>query len=138
VVYTIIVISKTETFGRLVSSSSSSSSGGICSHACSLVHSELSWWGLKSSLHLHVAHTHYCSHYSVSSPYQSIQRPFCRTAQLVEHPVQQARNSTGQAPSCHSEPRVGGAPPLKLHSWHRIFASYALHSDRRTASASAI
>jgi hypothetical protein len=34
------------------------------SPACSLVHSELSWWGLKSFLHLHVAHTHYGSHYS--------------------------------------------------------------------------
>jgi hypothetical protein len=33
-------------------------------YACGLVHSELSWWGLKSSLHLHVAHTHYGSHYS--------------------------------------------------------------------------
>jgi hypothetical protein len=47
-------------FGRLDSSSSS----GIYSYACSLVHSELSWWGLKSSLHLRVAHTHYGSHYS--------------------------------------------------------------------------
>jgi hypothetical protein len=46
--------------GRLDSSSSS----GIDSYACSLVHSELSWWGLKSSLHLHVGHTHYGSHYS--------------------------------------------------------------------------
>jgi hypothetical protein len=50
-------------FGRLDSSSS-----GIHSFACSLVHSELSWWGVKSSLHLHVAHMHYCSHYSVRSP----------------------------------------------------------------------
>jgi hypothetical protein len=49
-------------FGRLDSSSSSSS--GIYSYACSLVHSELSWWGIKSFLHLHVAHTHYGSHYS--------------------------------------------------------------------------
>jgi hypothetical protein len=46
-------------FGRL-----DSSSNGIYSYACSLVHSEQSWWGLKSSLHLHVAHTHYGSHYS--------------------------------------------------------------------------
>jgi hypothetical protein len=37
-----------------------------------LVHSELSWWGLKSSLHLRVAHMHYCSHYSVGSPYQVV------------------------------------------------------------------
>jgi hypothetical protein len=41
----------------------------IHSYACSLVHSELSCRGLKSSLHLHVAHTHYGSHYSVRSPY---------------------------------------------------------------------
>jgi hypothetical protein len=33
----------------------------------SLVHSELSWWGLKRSVHLHVAHTHHGSHYSVRS-----------------------------------------------------------------------
>jgi hypothetical protein len=46
----------------------SSSSSGIYSYACSLVHSELSWWGLKSYLQLHVAHMHYCSHYSVRSP----------------------------------------------------------------------
>jgi hypothetical protein len=46
------------------------SSSGIPSYACSLVQSELSWWGLKSSLHLHVAHMHYGSHYSVRSPYQ--------------------------------------------------------------------
>jgi hypothetical protein len=26
----------------------------------------------------------------------------------VEHPVQQTRNGTAQARSCHSEPRVGG------------------------------
>jgi hypothetical protein len=26
----------------------------------------------------------------------------------VEHPVQQTRNGTAQAPSCHSEPRVEG------------------------------
>jgi hypothetical protein len=39
-------------FGRLDSSSSSSS--GIHSYACSLVHSELSW-GLRCSLHSHVA-----------------------------------------------------------------------------------
>jgi hypothetical protein len=31
-----------------------------------------------------------------------------RNSDVVEHPVQQTRNSTGQAPSCHSEPRVGG------------------------------
>jgi hypothetical protein len=43
-------------FGQLDSSSSSDI------YAC-LVYSELSWWGLKSSLHLHVAHTHYGSHY---------------------------------------------------------------------------
>jgi hypothetical protein len=43
--------------GRLDSSNSS----GMHSYACSLVHSELSWWGLKSSLHLHVAHIHYGS-----------------------------------------------------------------------------
>jgi hypothetical protein len=30
---------------------------GIHSYACSLVHSELSWWELCGSLHLHVAHT---------------------------------------------------------------------------------
>jgi hypothetical protein len=34
--------------------------------ARSLVHSELSWWGLKSSLHLHAAHMHYGGHYSFS------------------------------------------------------------------------
>jgi hypothetical protein len=28
---------------------------------------ELNWWGLKSSLHLKVAHTHYGSHYSFTS-----------------------------------------------------------------------
>jgi hypothetical protein len=33
----------------------------------SLVHSELSWWEFKTSLHLHVAHTHNGSHYSVRS-----------------------------------------------------------------------
>jgi hypothetical protein len=40
-------------FGRLDSSSSSSSGSGIHSYACScsLVHSKLSWWGLKFSLH---------------------------------------------------------------------------------------
>jgi hypothetical protein len=40
------------------------------SYDCSLVHSELSWWGLKRSLHLqlHVAHMHHCSHYSVRCP----------------------------------------------------------------------
>jgi hypothetical protein len=27
------------------------------SYACSLVYSDLSWWGLKRSLHLHVAHS---------------------------------------------------------------------------------
>jgi hypothetical protein len=53
-------------FDRL-DSSSSSSSGGIYSYACSLVRSELSWWGLKSSLQSHVAHTHYGSHYSFRS-----------------------------------------------------------------------
>jgi hypothetical protein len=51
-------------FGRLDSS--------IHSYACSLVHSELSWWGLQSSLHSHVAHFRASggSHYSVTSPYQ--------------------------------------------------------------------
>jgi hypothetical protein len=49
-------------FGQLDSSS-------IHSYACSLVHSELSWWGLKSSLQLHIAHMHCGSHYSVESPY---------------------------------------------------------------------
>jgi hypothetical protein len=43
---------------------SSSSGSGIHSYARSLVHSELSWWGLKSSLHLPVAHTHYGSQYN--------------------------------------------------------------------------
>jgi hypothetical protein len=37
-------------------------------YAFSLVHNELSWWGLKSSLHLHIAHMHCGSHYSVRSP----------------------------------------------------------------------
>jgi hypothetical protein len=48
------------------------SSSGIYSYTCSLVHSELSWWGLKSSLHLQVAHTHYGSHYSVRSVFQHV------------------------------------------------------------------
>jgi hypothetical protein len=48
-------------FGRLDSSSSGNYSCA-CSVDSSLVHSELSWWRLKSSLHLHVAHTHYGSH----------------------------------------------------------------------------
>jgi hypothetical protein len=48
-------------FGQLDSSS-------IHSYACSLVHSELSWWGLKSSLQSHIAHMHCGSHYSVESP----------------------------------------------------------------------
>jgi hypothetical protein len=38
-------------------------SSGIHSYACSLVHSELSWWGLKSSMHSHVARLHHCSHH---------------------------------------------------------------------------
>jgi hypothetical protein len=36
----------------------------IHSCACSLVHSELSWWGFNS-MYLHTAHMQYCSHYSV-------------------------------------------------------------------------
>jgi hypothetical protein len=45
-------------FGRLDSSSSS----GIHSCACSLVHSELSWWGLKA-LCIYMSHIcMYCSH----------------------------------------------------------------------------
>jgi hypothetical protein len=52
-------------FGRLDSSSNHS-------YACSLVHSELSWRGLKSSLHLHGAHMHCGSHYSVRSPYHLV------------------------------------------------------------------
>jgi hypothetical protein len=35
-------------------------------------YSELSWWGLKSSLPLHAAHTHCGSHYSVKSLYQQL------------------------------------------------------------------
>jgi hypothetical protein len=42
----------------------SSSSSGIYSYACSQVHRELSWWGLRSSLQLHVAHKHHGSNYS--------------------------------------------------------------------------
>jgi hypothetical protein len=49
-------------FGRR---DSSSSGGGVHSYACSLVQSELSWWGLESSFHLHVAHMHCGSHYSI-------------------------------------------------------------------------
>jgi uncharacterized membrane protein len=61
----------------------SSNSSGIYSYACSLVHSELSWWGLKSSLHLHVAHMHYRSHYSVRSPYQAQKcMPGCTAYQM--------------------------------------------------------
>jgi hypothetical protein len=37
---------------------------GIHSCACSLVHSELSWWGFNS-MYLHTAHMQYCSHYIV-------------------------------------------------------------------------
>jgi hypothetical protein len=48
---------------------------GIHSYAC-LGHSKLSWWGLRSSLHLHVAHMHYRSHYSVKSPDQQVSTPF--------------------------------------------------------------
>jgi hypothetical protein len=51
-------------------------SSGIHSHACSLVHDEPSWWALKSSLHLHVAHMHYCSHYS-AGPYQLLANRHC-------------------------------------------------------------
>jgi hypothetical protein len=67
-------------FGRLDSSSSSS---GILSYACSLVHTGLSWWGLKSSVHLHVAHEHHGSHYSVISPYQHS----LRHVQALGHPL---------------------------------------------------
>jgi hypothetical protein len=45
-----------ERFGWPDSSSSSSSS--IHSYVCSLVHSELRWWGLNSSMHLQVPHMH--------------------------------------------------------------------------------
>jgi hypothetical protein len=38
------------------------------------VYSELSWWGLRRSLPLHVAHMYYCSHYSVRFPYQLLQQ----------------------------------------------------------------
>jgi hypothetical protein len=44
----------------------SASSSGTQSYACSLVHSDLSWWRLKSSMHSHVAHMHLCSDYSVT------------------------------------------------------------------------
>jgi hypothetical protein len=47
-------------FGRLDSSSSC-----IYSYACSLIHLELSWAGVNSSLHLYVAHMLNCSHYAL-------------------------------------------------------------------------
>jgi hypothetical protein len=43
-----IVVASVPRFGLLHRSS------GIHSYACSLVHTERSWWGLESSLHLHV------------------------------------------------------------------------------------
>jgi hypothetical protein len=39
-------------FGRLASSSSS----GTDSYACSLVHSELSWWGLQKLFCIYMSH----------------------------------------------------------------------------------
>jgi hypothetical protein len=78
--YEVQAVEAVARFGRL----DVSSSGGIYSYVCSLVHSELSWWGLKSSLHLHLAHTHYGSHYS--STYfikQSVQRLGCLLVRLV-------------------------------------------------------
>jgi hypothetical protein len=46
------------------------------------LYSELSWWGLTSSLPLHVAHVHCGSHYSVRSLYQSTS-PQCLERRLL-------------------------------------------------------
>jgi hypothetical protein len=54
-------------------------SSTIHSYACSLVHSELSWWG---SLHLHVTYLHYCSHSSVDHLIKQPEGKECNMLQL--------------------------------------------------------
>jgi hypothetical protein len=46
----------------------------IHNYACSVVHSELSWWGLRNSRQLHVAHVQLCSHYSGRPPCQEFNK----------------------------------------------------------------
>jgi hypothetical protein len=84
-----------------------------CTLFCSLVHSELSCWGLISSLHLHVAHTHYGSHYSFRYFIYSVPALFANMAAATTYFAQAFPTCTAGRLSSHVSSQLGGCQPSK-------------------------
>jgi hypothetical protein len=91
-------------------------SSSIHSFACSLVHSELHCWGLNSSTHLHVAHMHNCSHYSVHLPVNTVGKTLGAARNMF--------NNTSRRMVCPAGPFVVVAQALNNSNHPAVVASH--------------